>query len=76
MNCSLIITTYNWPEALNLVLLTAVNQSVQPNEIIIADDGSTEDTEFLINKFSNETLVPIVHSWQDDNGFRLSRSRN
>ena len=53
MNCSLIITTYNWPEALNLVLLTAVNQSVQPNEIIIADDGSTEDTEFLINKFSN-----------------------
>jgi glycosyltransferase involved in cell wall biosynthesis len=59
MNCSLIITTYNWPEALELTLKTAVKQSVQPNEIIIADDGSAK-----------------VHSWQEDDGFRLSKSRN
>jgi len=76
MNCSLIITTYNWPEALELVLKTAINQSVQPNEIIIADDGSTKDTKFLVNAFSKKTSVPIVHSWQEDDGFRLSKSRN
>jgi len=76
MNCSLIITTYNWPEALALVLKTVVNQSVQPNEIIIADDGSTEDTKSLINLFSSKASIPIIHSWQEDNGFRLSRSRN
>ncbi|MBL7003447.1 MAG: glycosyltransferase family 2 protein [Gammaproteobacteria bacterium] len=76
MNCSLIITTYNWPEALELVLTTAVEQSEQPNEIIIADDGSSKDTEILVSAFSNKTAVPIVHSWQEDNGFRLSKSRN
>ena len=76
MICSLIITTYNWPAALELVLKTAVKQSVQPNEIIIADDGSAKDTEFLVNVFSNQTSIPIVHSWQEDDGFRLSKSRN
>jgi glycosyltransferase involved in cell wall biosynthesis len=76
MNCSLIITTYNWPEALELVLTTAVKQSVQPNEIIIADDGSAKDTKLLVNTFSKKTSVPIVHSWQEDDGFRLSKSRN
>ena len=76
MNCSLIVTTYNWPEALELVLTTAVQQSIQPDEIIIADDGSTKDTEILVNTFSDKTTIPIVHSWQDDDGFRLSKSRN
>jgi glycosyltransferase involved in cell wall biosynthesis len=76
MNCSLIITTYNWPEALSLVLTTAINQSILPNEIIIADDGSTAETKFLINNFSNNSEVSIIHSWQNDNGFRLSKSRN
>ncbi|MBT4123202.1 glycosyltransferase family 2 protein [Candidatus Woesearchaeota archaeon] len=76
MDCSLIITTYNWPEALELVLITAARQSTQPDEIIIADDGSNKDTKLLINEFSNKTSIPIVHSWQEDNGFRLSKSRN
>ncbi len=62
MNCSLIITTYNWPEALELVLTTAVQQSVQPDEIVIADDGSTKDTEILVSKFSNKTSV-ILNSY-------------
>ena len=35
MNCSLIICTYNWPEALKLVLSSAIFQSIAPNEIIV-----------------------------------------
>src|SRR6056300_334152 len=76
MNTSLIITTYNWPEALELVLLSALRQSVLPNEIIIADDGSTKATERLISKIAGKSPIPIIHSWHEDKGFRLSRSRN
>jgi len=76
MNTSLIITTYNWPEALELVLFSAIGQSVQPNEIIVADDGSSDKTKAIIEKFILDFKVPIIHSWQEDKGFRLSRSRN
>jgi len=76
MTCSLIITTYNWKEALELVLTSACNQSIAPLEIIIADDGSQDDTRDLINEISKETSFSIIHSWQEDEGFRAAESRN
>ena len=76
MNCSLIICTYNWPEALNFVVKSALEQSIAPNEIIIADDGSDNLTSQLINKLSKKSLIPIIHSWQEDNGSRIPHSRN
>ncbi|TRY14635.1 glycosyltransferase family 2 protein [Shewanella hanedai] len=76
MTSSLIITTYNWPEALARVLESVMSQSVTPDEIIIADDGSTKETEEVIRQYQNLFSIPIIHSWQEDNGFRLSRSRN
>ena len=51
---SLIITTYNWPEALFLVLKSVKNQFRMPDEIIVADDGSNKETTSLIKKFSKE----------------------
>jgi glycosyltransferase involved in cell wall biosynthesis len=76
MQCSLIITTFNWPEALSLVLLSVESQTTHPDEIIIADDGSNKDTKITIENFSKNSLIPIIHSWQNDKGFRLSKSRN
>lgn len=76
MTCSLIITTYNWKNALELVLLSALNQSILPDEIIIADDGSNTDTKELIHKFAQTSQIPIFHSWQEDDGFRAAMSRN
>ncbi|MDC1105287.1 glycosyltransferase family 2 protein [Prolixibacteraceae bacterium] len=73
---SLIITTYNWPEALDIVLERVVNQSVMPNEVIVADDGSTEETKELIDLWREQFPVPVIHSWIEDEGFRASMSRN
>lgn len=69
---ALIITTYNWPEALELVLMSVKNQKVFPTEVIIADDGSKEDTKLLIKKFQQDFPVPLKHIWHEDNGFRKS----
>ena len=76
MNCSLIICTYNWPEALSLVLSSVADQSILPNEIIIADDGSGESTAKVIEELSNKISIPIIHSWQEDDGCRIPHSRN
>ena len=76
MNCSLIICTYNWPEALSLVLSSVADQSILPNEIIVADDGSSESTAKVIEELSNKISIPIIHSWQEDDGCRIPHSRN
>jgi glycosyltransferase involved in cell wall biosynthesis len=76
MDFSLIITTYNSPEYLLLVLRSAENQTILPNEVIIADDGSTSDTRKKIEFYKNKTHLKIIHSWQKDKGFRAAKSRN
>lgn len=73
---SLIITTYNWPEALLLVLESISLQTILPNEVIIADDGSTEETRSQVNSFNSDSKLNIIYSRQDDIGFRAARSRN
>jgi glycosyltransferase involved in cell wall biosynthesis len=73
---SLIISTYNWPEALRLCLLSVLEQSVLPDEVIIADDGSTGQTADVIEAMRPTFPVRLVHVWQEDNGFQLSKIRN
>ncbi len=70
MKTSLLISTYNWPEALELVLLSVGNQMEKPDEILIADDGSSEETKNLIKDFQKKLIVPIHHFWHEDKGFR------
>lgn len=76
LSVSLIITTYNRPDALGLVLESALRQTVLPQEIIVADDGSGEETAALIQRFQQHSPIPIKHSWQEDDGFRAAQSRN
>ena len=74
--CSLVITTYNSPEALDLVIRSALAQSEPPCEIIVADDGSTSDTVMLVETYRAASTIPVVHVWQEDLGFRAATSRN
>ena len=76
MKISLIITTYNWKEALELSLKSGLLQVEKPLEIIVADDGSGDDTAEVIRNMAVKAPVPVIHSRQEDKGFRLSASRN
>lgn len=76
MRTALLISTYNWPDALELVMKSALAQTVFPTEIIIADDGSNEKTKSLIEHFQQNNPVPVYHIWQEDLGFRKSKILN
>ena len=67
-NCTLLISTYNWPQALELVLKSVTLQTVIPSEIIIADDGSTDETKKVIDFY--KISINIKHIWHKDDGFR------
>ncbi|EAK0439225.1 glycosyltransferase family 2 protein [Campylobacter lari] len=74
--CALIITTYNQKERLALVLDSVKNLDPLPNEVLIADDGSREDTVKLIQAYQKDFPCKLEHIWQEDKGFRLSEIRN
>ncbi|ECV5918645.1 glycosyltransferase family 2 protein [Campylobacter coli] len=74
--CALIITTYNQPKRLALVLDSVKNLDPLPNEVLIADDGSKEDTAKLIQEYQKNFPCVLKHIWQEDDGFRLSQIRN
>ncbi|WP_419833212.1 glycosyltransferase family 2 protein [Endozoicomonas atrinae] len=76
MNTSLIITTYNWPEALAAVLDSVRHQVQLPLEVLIADDGSSSDTKLLIEEFAECFPCSLHHIWQEDDGFRAAAIRN
>ncbi|MCI6279232.1 MAG: glycosyltransferase family 2 protein [Bacteroidales bacterium] len=76
MKTTLLIATYNWPEALKLVLESVFRQTVLPDEIVIADDGSGPETKALIDAMRNRSPIPITHVWHEDDGFRLTVIRN
>ena len=76
MKISVIITTYNSENWLKKVLLGYLYQTEKDLEIIIADDGSTPKTKTLIDSFQGKFKHPIIHVWQEDNGFQKSQILN
>lgn len=73
---TLIVATYNWPEALELCLFSCINQTIEASEIIVADDGSKPETKEIVEKIAKTSQIPIVHVWHEDKGFRLAAIRN
>jgi len=70
MTTALLISTYNWPQALEQVLQSLCNQSQLPDRVLIADDGSTEQTHVLIQRYAEKLEIPLDHVWHEDQGFR------
>jgi len=73
---SVIVSTYNWPEALSLVLRALNEQSYTDFEVVVADDGSTDSTQQIIQEQQPVYKQSLSHIWHEDNGFRLSAIRN
>jgi glycosyltransferase involved in cell wall biosynthesis len=67
---SVIVTTYNNPRGLQLVLAGLTRQTVQDFELLIADDGSGAETAALISEFAARARFPVRHVWHPDQGFR------
>jgi len=73
---SVVVTTYNRPDALEAVVEACFLQDDKNFEIIIADDGSTANTRDCIERLAKRAPVPVKHVWQPDDGFRAAMARN
>jgi GT2 family glycosyltransferase len=76
-----VVTTYNRPMALAWVLASLSRQTVMPGIIVIADDGSGQETSRLIQNWKDHfgrycPQTRLIHAWQEDLGFRAAAVRN
>ena len=73
---SVVISTYNSPEWLNRTLCGYACQTADPFEVVIADDGSGEETRRIVDAFRSQDRFRIRHVWHEDDGFRKCRILN
>ncbi len=76
---SLIVPTFERPESLNLVLTSIESQAGVSNgemEIVVADDGSRDHTEDVVNRFRAKSRFRVRFTTHPHNGFQLARTRN
>lgn len=73
---SIVVTTYEWPEALDLVLSALAEEEDDNLEILVADDGSRSSTADVVRSWRDRSDRRIAHVWQPDAGFRKARIEN
>jgi glycosyltransferase involved in cell wall biosynthesis len=74
---SLILSFYNQADWAEPIILSALSQATrEPYEVIICDDGSTDELLKIVRELGAKRRDNIRYIWQPDEGFRLSRSRN
>ncbi|NJL17332.1 MAG: glycosyltransferase [Nitrospira sp.] len=70
MKTTVIVTTYNRPDALAVVLEGYCGQTDQDFGLVVADDGSAEETRDVVQQFTRRASFSIEHVWHEDRGFR------
>ncbi len=73
---AVIVTTYNRPDALRAVFQGYRAQKDRDFTLVIADDGSREDTAREVARFAASAPFEVRHVWQEDRGFRAAAVRN
>ena len=67
MKISVAMCTYNGAEFLPAQLQSILAQSRPPDEIVICDDRSTDNTLTLLENFKNESPIPVTLHINDHN---------
>jgi glycosyltransferase involved in cell wall biosynthesis len=73
---SVVVVTYEWPKALDAALAALADERDDKVEVIVADDGSGEETRSVVERWRETFGDALRHVRQDDEGWRQSRARN
>ena len=70
MDISIVVSVYQRPRFLELVLRGYAAQTDRDFELLVADDGSGPEVREVIERARRESGLELVHLWHEDRGFR------
>ncbi|HXG60089.1 MAG TPA: glycosyltransferase [Planctomycetota bacterium] len=73
---SVILSIFDQPNAFRFSLIGYRRQTFPDFELVVADDGSDEETRALVDEFRRSSPFPIKHVWQENRGYRRARIAN
>jgi glycosyltransferase involved in cell wall biosynthesis len=73
---TVVIATYEWSQALDVVLTALWEEQDRDLDLVVADDGSGPETHAVVKSWRGRFGERLRHVWQPDEGFRLARARN
>jgi glycosyltransferase involved in cell wall biosynthesis len=73
---SVIVTTYNRPDALDAVLNALTRQTDPAFEVVVAEDGADQATADLVEGWKSRFGRPLDHVRHEHRGFRAAEIRN
>jgi GT2 family glycosyltransferase len=76
VSLSVVVTTYEWPEALDVCLQSLSEHRGEDFEVVLADDGSGAETSAVVERWQSAFPVRLVYVRQEDEGWRQARGRN
>jgi GT2 family glycosyltransferase len=73
---TIVVATYEWPAALDVVLRALSEEGDTSFEVVVADDGSGSDTAGVVSSWREAFRGRLTHAWHPDDGFRRARILN
>ncbi len=75
---SVILSSYNRPtHLLHSLVSLAYQRGVDGQfEVVVTDDGSTDDTADVVSQFARSAEFPVLFTTHEHRGYRLARCRN
>ena len=70
---SIIMPSYNTAQYITETIQSVINQTYQNWELIIVDDCSTDDTDFVVSKINDQRIIFLKN--KKNSGAAVSRNR-
>lgn len=72
---TVIIPTYNRHAFLRQAIMSVLEQSASCAELIVVDDGSTDDTDILVGEIAGQSHIPVRYIYQKNKGASAARNQ-
>jgi glycosyltransferase involved in cell wall biosynthesis len=72
---SVVLPTFDRGRLIARALESVADQTYRNVEVVVVDDGSTDETREVVERFARERVIPVAYFWQENRGCAAARNQ-